>query len=259
MGFDFGQFAQPFGYADSEAGIAAAQSDWGLPATGLLDAVTINVLTRVPRCGCPDTQPVAGQIDKWGIPVVSYYIDGYPVGLGLSTTQVDNTVKQAFDSWSAICGLKYAKAPDAQRANILIGTGRGRRANFDGPGNTLAWCELPQGDNFRGQVRMRYDLDEPWTLSSESNGILLLNTTAHEIGHANGLFHNNQKSQLMNPVYNPRIATPQTYEIAEMVQRYGKPAASPAPAPTEPGQYTPAIKVRWSDGSEWQAVLERTK
>lgn len=257
--FDFAKFAEPYGYADSDAGIAEAQADWGLPATGLLDGVTVNVLTRIPRCGCSDAQPMAGQIDRWGLSVVSYFIAGYPVGLGLSTSQVEAVVAASFASWAAVCGLKFSKAPDAQRCNILMDVGRGRRANFDGPGGTLAWCEIPQGSDFRGQINLQWDMEEPFTTDPNSNGILLLNTTAHEIGHACGLYHNSQPQQLMNPVYNRRISTPQSYEIGEMVARYGKPTAvKPTPNPVPGAGADPvAVKVQCKDGSVWGGQLTR--
>lgn len=261
MGFDFAAFAEPYGYEDSPAGIAAAQADYGLEPTGKLDGVTATVLSRTPRCGCTDAQPVAGQLDRWGIPVVSYYIDSYPGGIRLSTAQVDQVVAAALASWSAVCGLKFAKAPDAARCNLLMGTARGRRNNFDGPGGTLAWCEIPQGSNFRGQLNMMWDMDEAWTVDASANGILLLNTTAHEVGHGIGLYHNSQPNQLLNPVYNPRIATPQSYEIGQVVERYGKPQAAPTPSPgpgnPSPGSYPKAVKVQCEDGSIYAGTLAR--
>lgn len=260
MGFDFAAFAEPYGYEDSPAGIAAAQADYGLEPTGKLDGVTETVLTRIPRCGCSDAQPVAGQIDRWGIPVVSYFIESYPGGIRLSTSQVEQVVAASLGSWSAVCGLKFAKAPDAQRANLLMGTARGRRNNFDGPGGTLAWCEIPQGSSFKGQRRMMWDMDEAWTTDAGSNGILLLNTTAHEVGHGIGLYHNNQPNQLLNPVYNPRIAAPQSYEIGQVVERYGKPQAAPTvPGPSNPGTGSnpKAVKIQCEDGSIWAGSLAR--
>lgn len=259
--FDFAQFAEPYGYTDDASGIAAAQADYGLEPTGKLDGVTVNVLTRIPRCGCSDAQPVAGQINRWGIPVVSYFIESYPGGIRLSTAQVELVVAAALGSWSEVCGLKFAKAPDAERCNLLMGTARGRRNNFDGPGGTLAWCQIPQGNNYRGQLLMMWDMDEAFTVEPNSNGILLRNVTAHEIGHGIGLFHNNQPNQLLNPVYNPRIATPQSYEIGQVVERYGKPQAAPAPSPgpIKPGvgSYPKAVKIQCEDGSIYAGSLSR--
>lgn len=263
MAFDFGAFASPYGYTDDAAGIAQAQADWGVPVTGLLDDGTIAVLTRIPRCGTTDAQPVGNVLDKWGLPVVSWFIEGYPVGLGLSKSDVETAVTQAFESWRLVCGLGFTKASSADSCNIRMGVGQGRRANFDGPSGTLAWCEIPQGGNFRGQIRLMWDLAEAWTLDPRVNGILLLNTTAHEIGHGLGLYHNTKPNQLMNPVYNRSIATPQSYEISEVVARYGpaKPVTSPTPpvVPGNPavGKEPVAVKIQSADGTVWGGMVTR--
>jgi hypothetical protein len=248
--FDFGKFGEKFGYTDDSVGIADAQRDWDIPQTGVLDPATVTVLTRIPRCGMSDAQPLGGTQDKWGLKEVSYIIAGYPTGLGLTKKQIEEAIALCYASWSNVCGLRFVRVGSKSEANIVMDVGRGSRAGFDGPSGVLAWCEIPQGSNFRGQINLMWDMDEAWTTSSSQNGILLVNTTAHEIGHGLGLYHTKVSRQLLNPVYNPKIASPQAaYDVAEVVDRYGAPLAPIPPNPTTPGASdVKAIKILLKDG-----------
>lgn len=191
-------------------------------------------------CGHTQAEFASGQLNRWGLAEVTYCINGYPVGLGLAPTDVDAIVSQAFKSWSDSCGLRFRKVSDPNQANIVMGVARGRRANFDGPMGVLAYCYLPQGSNFQGQVEMYWDLDEAWSKEPRQNGILLLNVTAHELGHGLGLDHTNVPRSLMNPVYSAAISAPQAHDQQEVVQRYGPPSAVPTPIPTPQPIPTPA-------------------
>jgi matrix metalloproteinase-14 (membrane-inserted) len=230
------QFLKSFGYLPADAtavtteSIVAAQVAYGLTPTGVVDEMTTRLWQRTPRCGFTDAQAVG--FNKWGLKTVSWFVAASPVGLGLTKADYLSCVKQAFDSWSAVCGLKFEQSDEAN-ANIVLSTGRGRRAGFDGPSGTLAYAYLPQGENFRGRLELYMDLDEAWTLDEERNGILTVNVLAHEIGHTLGLDHSNTRSQLMNPTYNARIAKPQAEDAKRVVDRYGKPASVPTP-PVDP-------------------------
>ena len=185
-------------------------------------------------CGHSRAELAGFEESRWGLGEVTYCINGYPVGLGLSPTDVEQIVAQAFQSWANVCGLRFRRVTNPNDANILMGVARGKRAGFDGPLNVLAYCYLPSGDNFRGQIEMYWDLDEAWSKSADRNSIALLNVTAHELGHGLGLSHTNIQRQLMNPSYSPAIAGPQSNDIAEVVRRYGPPSAMPTPTPTPP-------------------------
>lgn len=210
-----------------------------------------SVLAKGPRCGCLDVA-LLGE-SRWGLKEVAWGIANYPSG-GLSQQRVAEIYAQAFASWSAVCGLKF-KQVAANQANIVIGTGRGQRSNFDGPSGTLAWAYLPGGSNYVGQVEVRFDLDETWIDNPQANGILLLNVAAHEFGHAIGLSHNNVRANLLNPIYNRSIATPQAEDIRQIVSLYGQPTANPTPTPTPtPTPGTPsaapkAVKILLADGN----------
>lgn len=169
---------------------------------------------------------------KWGIKHITYFIQSYPPGLSHAAT--DAVFVQAFTNWSSVCDLTFSRASDASSANIVINSGRGRRAKVDGPLGILAWCYLPSGDQFAGQLQMMLDADEDWTdgKAQSQSQIQMLNVVTHELGHGLGLDHTNIQRQLMNPVYSSAIAAPQpAYDIAQVVARYGQPSATPVPMP----------------------------
>lgn len=186
-----------------------------------------HVLAKGPRCGCIDAQNLGESF--WGLKTVPWGVSSFPTGL--TQDRVIAIYTQAFAQWSAVCGLQF-KQVDANQANIVIGTGRGARANFDGKNGTLAWAYLPSGRNFTGRVEVRFDLDESWVDNPQAQGILLLNVACHEFGHAIGLSHNSVKNNLLNPYYSPGISKPQGEDIRQVVSLYGKPVAAPAPNPT---------------------------
>jgi hypothetical protein len=236
------KFLIDFGYLPPDAtsvtteSIVSAQVAYGLKPTGIVDEMTARLWQRTPRCGFSDAQAVG--FNKWGLSKLTYAITSNPVGTGLSKSQYAGCVRKAFDSWSAVCGLTFEQG-EPDRSNIVLGTGRGRRAGFDGPSGTLAYAYLPQGENFRGRLELYMDLDEAWALDDAQTGIITTNVLAHEIGHTLGLDHTQARGSLMLPTYSSRIGTPQTDDIRRVVDRYGKPAAVPTP-PTPPPTIPPA-------------------
>lgn len=213
-----------------------------------------HVLAKGPRCGCIDAANLGESF--WGLKTVAWGVASFPSGL--SQDRVLQLYEQAFASWSAVCNLKFTRVAPAN-ANIVIGTGRGARSNFDGKNGTLAWAYLPSGRNFTGRLEVRFDLDETWVDNPQARGILLLNVACHEFGHAIGLSHNSVKNNLLNPYYSPSISTPQAYDIQEVQQLYGKPTATPAPptTPTDPSvpvAAVKAVKVQLADGRVFGAA-----
>lgn len=208
-----------------------------------------HVLARGPRCGCIDAANLGESF--WGLATVAWGVSSFPTGL--SQDRVLQLYQQAFDSWSAVCGLKFTRVAAAD-ANIVIGTGRGSRSNFDGPNGTLAWAYLPSGRNFRGRLEVRFDLDETWIDNPQARGILLLNVACHEFGHAIGLSHiTNVSNQLLNPYYSAAISKPQSEDARQVQTLYGKPVATPAPTPTPtPTPTDPAAPVSDVIAMKWQ-------
>lgn len=212
-------------------------------------------------CGVTDAEfaRFAGVLCKWPRQDISYAITGWIPELTQSEYRA--TVRAAFDSWEAVCGI-HADEVQSTNANILISAGRGRRSNFDGPSGVLAWCELPCGNPT--QVRLLLDLDENWTtkLTGGSGQILVQNVLAHELGHGLGLEHITNAKALMNPTYDPKVPGPLAPDVAQVVLRYGAsrprtlppiPTPTPTPVPT-PGR-TP-IELTVGGKTQWKAFLE---
>lgn len=217
-------------------------------------------------CGHTKAESIGGSLNRWGIKEVAYCINGYPTSdqIGLTKKDIEDIVAESYRLWTEVCDIKFKRVNDPNFANIIMSGARGKRAGFDGPYGVLAYCYLPQGDNFTGQVELEWDMDEPW-IKDGNNGIRLLNVTCHELGHGIGLDHNNFPRQLMNPTYAVSIASPQSHDIADAVARYGKPVLIPAPpAPTPTPTPTPGVvwgKFLDDQGRVWagQMTLQASK
>jgi hypothetical protein len=252
MPFDSTKWLTEFGYLGPEeqqshealqSAIAAAQQAYGLPMTGDMDPMTERVLERTPRCGMTDEPQHKIGSPHWGVETVTWCLTTHPTGVGLTPAAAEGAIAQAFVNWSAVCGLAFKQVQNQQEANIVMGVGRGRRANFDGPSGTLAWMELPNQEDYRGRVSGLYDADEPWTLSGQ--GILLVNVACHEIGHALGLMHSQSGNQLMSPTYSSRVPAPLSEDVQRIQRLYGPPKQKPdEPPPPTPGPVAAARKVQ---------------
>ena len=223
------------------------QKDLGVAANGVITPGLVKLIEHTPRCGLPDfamsDEPMAA---KWGIKNLTYFVESYVSGL--SRSDQDTIIQQAWDSWASVANLKFTRSNTSGSANFVISTGRGRASNFDGPNNTLAWAYLPSGNNYQGQLLMRFDLDETWVNDKSSRGIQMLNVAAHEFGHLLGLEHSRVNTALMAPYYSPNVPKPvQNDDVTRIVKLYGKPVSGPAePAPTPTPVPTPvpgSIKV----------------
>lgn len=222
----------------------------GVKQTGIIDYKLVKLMEHTPRCGLPDYAVSDGPMaSKWGLNELTYFIETYVSGL--SKTDQDQIIANAFGSWGAVANLKFTRVNTSGKANFVISTGRGRGQGFDGPGNTLAWAYLPSGNNFRGQLLSRFDLDETWINDRSKRGILMENVACHEFGHLLGLDHSRVSSALMAPYYNPNIPKPvDNDDVRRIVALYGRPAtpAPPPPAPpstptTPKDKYTVTIQV----------------
>lgn len=202
----------------------------GLPETGVLDSATVDML-YTPRCGVSDA--LRATLDaRWRKKHLEYCIDSRV--LGLSPGTVDDVVRAAFQSWADVADLKFTQVGSVDEADLVISTGRGPRAGFDGPSGTLAWAQLPNGSD--QPLLCRFDLDEQW-VKDPNLDILLLAVAAHEFGHLLGLDHDAQNSgSLMAPFYKRGLFKPQANDVRRIQAYYGPPTTPPPPPdPTVPG------------------------
>lgn len=176
------------------------------------------------RCGLTDAAFARSMVPKWGKRKLTWILQTPLPQVG--ERQQIAILDDAFGSWSRVCPLTFERVEDERHADIVVGCGRGRRADFDGPSGTLAWAGLPSSEAFDGQLPLMFDMDEEW-----GSGIKLLNVAAHEIGHNLGISHG-PKGALMAAVYSPAVAAPQAWDKQEAVWRYGAAPTTPAPQPT---------------------------
>lgn len=255
------QYLEAFGYlaqlldatpdlkaADLIRAVKQFQTFFGLRPTGVVCAKVVRAM-EAPRCGCPDidrphlTQHrglrawARAMLPAWRKRSLTYAITDYVPGL--KHEDVDAVVAHAFAAWTQYGNLEVAPVRDAQGADIVLSTGSGPRSNFDGPGGTLAWAYLPDGND--QPLLMKFDLGETWVLNPAERGILLMNVCCHELGHALGLEHSRIPSALMAPYYSATTAVPQRNDdIARFQVRYGVRATPPPPTPTPGPTPTPA-------------------
>lgn len=204
--------------------VRAFRQRFGLTDAHSLDGVVLRAMSA-PRCGLPDHR-LASEEARWRKTKLSYFVESY-VG-GLSRGDQDDLLALAWKDWMAVCGITVTPTTSRATADIVIGTGRGRQSNFDGPSGTLAWAYLPNGQD--GQLQMRFDLDETWTRSATDRGVLYRNVACHELGHLLGLDHSQQRAALMAPYYAPGVVTPQPDDARRARDLYG-PATTPPPPP----------------------------
>lgn len=204
------------------------QGFFGLKRDGRLCVKTVRAM-EMPRCGCPDiNRPrhaeynalkkfAATNLPKWRKTGLTYAITDYIPGI--SKTDFESTIYNSFVAWTKHGNIEVN--PTKQNsADIVISTGQGRQSNFDGPGGTLAWAYLPDGSD--GQLLMKFDLQETWSLAATVRGILLPNVATHEFGHLLGLDHSRIQAALMAAYYNATIAVPQANDDVPRFQaRYG--------------------------------------
>lgn len=190
------------------------QKQVGIKANGILTESVVKLMAHLPRCGVNDIKTRG--VSKWGLKTVTYFIEKYVNGI--SKADQDNIIDMAWRSWMQYADIKLVRTTNRGNANIIISTGRGAKDQFDGPSNTLAWAYLPSNNNYKGQLLMRFDLDETWITNASDRGILLLNVAAHEFGHLLGLDHSQLSKALMAPFYSASISKPQQNDDVKRIQ-----------------------------------------
>jgi len=186
------------------------------------------------RIICRQNARLGGSIARWGLPVLTYCEVRL---IPMIAYQQPVLTDAMFVGFSKLCGLRFERIDDPSRANLVFATGRGPRAQFDGPGGTLAYAYMPSGSNFRGQLGIYFDLDDLWSPlenpTTAPKEILFLPVNRHESCHALGLDHSSGPRDLMSPTYSWLVRDLMGTDIARLQQLYPLKGV-PAPKPNTP-------------------------
>lgn len=230
--------------------VATFQAFAGLTPTGKLDQQTVAKMQE-PRCGCADVQRVGALEARWRKKRLTYWVGAF-VG-GIPQDEQEELIRLAWGDWEAAADVTLEQVSSRAQADIIIATGSGPQQGFDGPSGTLAWAQLPSGND--GQLLMRFDLSETWLSRPGMAGIVLRNVACHEFGHLLGLDHSRNPAALMAPFYSARVASPQPHDDIPRIQAlYGPPSASPAPAPQpspKPGGFKMELRAAAHKVLDW--------
>jgi hypothetical protein len=238
-----------FGYIASEdaseaeqtMAIAAMQKVYGLTIDGDAGPITRSAM-KLFRCSRPDramlhatnTRAVTTPLDtcRWRKTEVTFAI-AKSFRLGGDVNECRRIIRYGFKLYEPLTGLRFAEISSTTRADIVVSQGASKKDEFDGPGNVLAWAEMPCGDD-HGQLRVKFDESEPWNLKSSGPGIILISVWLHELGHLLGLDHSPNAADLMAPFYNAQIQEPQSNDVARLAALYNVTAPPPKLPPTAP-------------------------
>ena len=137
----------------------------------------------------------------------------------------ETEITRAFAAWSAVADIQFREVSDDGTPTDsfgAIGDIRIGAHSFDGTFGILAHAFFPPPNGATVAGDVHFDRAESWACTP-SNGVIDIGIIAiHEFGHAIGLQHEEQGARaIMNPLYDPNIATLTVDDIAGAISIYG--------------------------------------
>lgn len=212
---------------------------------------SINLVRGVPVNACAGPLTAVGLVSQ-GVPTIGDGWDGpgrnaaalnyafVSVTEKMPADTARSEIVRAFNEWAKHAKLTFTSTDAlsaARTITVLFARGaHGDSYPFDGPGHMLAHTFYPfplNAEPIAGDMHL--DGDENWHMGIDLD---LFSVALHETGHALGLGHSDNPSDVMYPYYK-RVAGLNTGDIAGILQLYAAQDGSPAPTGVTPTPITP--------------------